>query len=667
MNVYLVFKTHLDVGFTDYASTILDDYLYRYIPAAIELAEELRQRGAEERFVWTTGSWLIYEYLERADPDARARLEAAIERGDIRWHALPFTTHTELIDVSLMRFGLRLSQELDKRFGKTTIAAKMTDVPGHTRGLVPLLAEAGVRFLHLGVNGASPPPEVPEVFRWRDEASDSEVIVMYQKGGYGDLVLVPGLEQALAFAHTEDNQGPQTAEQVVANYAKLKQRLPGAAITAASMDDFALHLEAIRDQLPVVSSELGDTWIHGVGSDPLKVSHYRALMRLRKQWIESGRLGEDDPALMAFSRQLLMVPEHTWGMDEKVHLADYEAYNGEKLRAALQTERFQRFAASWEEQRAYLRDAIAALADSQFAAEAKATLSALAAAQPDLSGFTQLELSALQFENAQLKLAFDSKSGALIQLVDKNSQRDWVAPERGFGTVCYQSFDDKDYQRFYNTYNINHEVTAHWSVDDYTKPGIERAGALSGLWSPTLQRAFQRVEADGTHLLLELRGAEQAVAQLGCPRQFWLEYFLPNDRASFDITLQWFGKAPTRLPEALWFDLQPLVRSDGAWRLRKLGQWIDPRDVVSSGNRSLHAVEDDIRYADAEGSLTITTWDAPLVAPGKPSLLDFPNTLPEVGDGVHINLFNNVWGTNFRMWYDEDTRFRFQIQLGSLH
>ena len=32
----------------------------------------------------------------------------------------------------------------------------MTDVPGHTLGIVPLLAEAGVRFLHLGVNTASP-------------------------------------------------------------------------------------------------------------------------------------------------------------------------------------------------------------------------------------------------------------------------------------------------------------------------------------------------------------------------------------------------------------------------------------------------------------------------------------------------------------------------------
>ena len=57
---------------------------------------------------------------------------------------------------ALFRAGLSFSQELDRRFGVRTTAAKMTDVPGHTLGIVPLLAEAGVRFLHLGVNTASP-------------------------------------------------------------------------------------------------------------------------------------------------------------------------------------------------------------------------------------------------------------------------------------------------------------------------------------------------------------------------------------------------------------------------------------------------------------------------------------------------------------------------------
>ena len=83
----------------------------------------------------------------------------------------------------LFRAGLSYAQELDQRFNLKTTAAKMTDVPGHTLGIVPLLAEAGVHFLHLGVNAASPPPDVPELFRWR-APDGSEIVVMYQRS-YG--------------------------------------------------------------------------------------------------------------------------------------------------------------------------------------------------------------------------------------------------------------------------------------------------------------------------------------------------------------------------------------------------------------------------------------------------------------------------------------------------
>ena len=152
--VHLIFKTHLDVGFTDLAANVFRTYCEMYIPQALKLAREMRESGRPERFVWTVGSWLIYEYLEQAGRRERRRMEEGIAAGDIAWHALPFTTHTELMDSSLFRFGISLSRDLDRRFGRRTIAGKMTDVPGHCRAIVPLLAQAGVRFLHVGVNPA---------------------------------------------------------------------------------------------------------------------------------------------------------------------------------------------------------------------------------------------------------------------------------------------------------------------------------------------------------------------------------------------------------------------------------------------------------------------------------------------------------------------------------
>ena len=55
-------------------------------------------------------------------------------------------------------------------------------MPGHTRGIIPLLAEAGVTFLHIGVNPGSTVPSVPPLFRWQDDGA--ELMVMYESG-YG--------------------------------------------------------------------------------------------------------------------------------------------------------------------------------------------------------------------------------------------------------------------------------------------------------------------------------------------------------------------------------------------------------------------------------------------------------------------------------------------------
>jgi hypothetical protein len=68
-------------------------------------------------------------------------------------------------------------------------------------------------------------------------------------------------------------------------------------------------------------------------------------------------------------------------------------------------------------------------------------------------------------------------------------------------------------------------------------------------------------------------------------------------------------------------------------------------------------------YRNEPLELLLTTLDAPLVAPGEPSLLDFNNEPPDLSKGMHFNLYNNVWGTNFPMWYHEAARFRFVWRL----
>ena len=65
--VLVMFKCHFDAGFIDTQAAVVRRYFTEFFPQAIKVAEEMRQSGSC-RYVWTTGSWLLYEYLEQASP-----------------------------------------------------------------------------------------------------------------------------------------------------------------------------------------------------------------------------------------------------------------------------------------------------------------------------------------------------------------------------------------------------------------------------------------------------------------------------------------------------------------------------------------------------------------------------------------------------------------------
>ena len=659
--IHLIFKTHLDIGFTDSAAGVIQKYFSNYIPKALTTAQELRDMERTEKFIWTTGSWLIYEYLEQANSAQRKEMENAILAGDISWHALPFTTHTELMDVELFRFGLSISQELDRRFGKHTIAAKFTDVPGHTRGIIPLMADADVKFLHIGINPGSTVPSVPPLFRWQ-HPSGKEIVVMVESG-YGSIKFVEGMDDALAFAHTIDNLGPQNPQQVLDAFEKIQTTYPHARIIASTLNSFAEKLEPICPHLPVITQEIGDTWIHGVGSDPIKVSQFRELLRLRTHWLVENPDIHDQKWFRDFQNALLLIPEHTWGMDEKTFLRDHEHYAADSFSVARCKPNFDIFASSWVEKRAYVQGAVNTLKDSRYAEPACQHLQAIRPARPQLEDWEKGIFTDKLIELPQFTIQFDPSTGALVSLLNLSNAKNWADDSHPLGVVRYQTFSAEDYERFFHQYIRPEEQNNYWSREDFTKPGMETANAPSRFWQPMVDEQYMKTTAVDTQALFHLRAEPLCSQEYGCPLDFYLRYTFPQNEAKIRIDLQWFNKPACRLPEAFWFTFKPLHSELAQWSIEKLGEYISPLDVVENGNRHLHAVGKGVLCKDCHEEMEIISLDSPLVAPGQPALLNFTNEQPNMQGGMHFNLLNNVWGTNFPMWFEEDCRFRFLLRF----
>jgi len=707
--VYVMYKCHLDVGFTDTEHGVLRTYFDNYLPRAMDTAEMLRGSGDEQRYIWTIAAWMMYEYLEQASAEKRKRAEQAIAAGDIAWHALPFTWNSEMLDRSLVASSLKLSAALDQRYGKKTIAGKFTDVPCHSRGIVGPLAEAGIRFLDIGDNGGCKAPEVPFVsvpgapseqefqaslqrdkakflslmgkndlpenetrrllrfvaedshpylFNWRDP-DGAEIMVLYHPFGYGSAVAIPGTDFAVSIQVRGDNQGPHTLDEIKAISAWLRIVFPGAQVVAANLNTIATALEPLRPKLPVVTQEMGDTWIYGVGSDPGKVARYRELCRLRREWLASGTIKSGDAVDLAMTRKLILAPEHNWGLSIGQYLRHPEVYTPKELAQARATmPEFKKVDAGWVEKRADM-DAAVSVLPAKLQEEARKRLQTLTPTSPETNGLAPLAKGA-EVKGTHFVLSLDQTTGAIRRLQDRKTGREWASAQHLLASFRYQTYTSADFEHFNHAFNTR---PMHY---DFSKPGIEKYPAQSRTWQPTLQETLAGEDAQGHRIAAELRlpTAEPELADLvSWPKRLTMEIYLPKSEPAVHITFQCFDKLANRLPEAMWLSFSPDAPDGEGWLFEKVDRPVSPHDVIADGGLHLHAVTRNVHYRDPQGSFTLETLDAPLVSPGQRGLLVFDNNQPDMHEGVHVNLYNNLWGTAFPQWYGDDMRFRFVIRV----
>ncbi|MDR3095219.1 MAG: DUF5054 domain-containing protein [Bacteroidales bacterium] len=642
--VHVIFKTHLDVGYTDLASKVEQRYISEFIPKAIAVGEQLQAEGVKDRYVWTTGSWLIDAYLKQASPEAVKKLEDAIRRGDIVWNGVPYTFESEAVTQDLFATTLRLSQRLDKRFGKKTIAAKMTDVPGHTRSIITPLYDAGIRFLQIGVNNQSAVPKVPPVCIWRN--TDGKEMILMCQGGYGENMTLPDGKTAVSINFTGDNHGPHTAEQVKSIYAGLRKKYPDAEIFASTLNDVATEISAMSSLLPVVTSEIGDTWIYGYGSSPVMMAKFRALSRLYSEWIKTGKINPKSDIAIDYAIRLGLVAEHTWGLDVTVWLKNWDITDVDIFNASRNRQDFRLMEESWTEKAANIDKAIALLPEN-LQTEAKAAI----------NGFGTVVAKTITKHNKTKEI---NKNGA-ITFEPRNPKPETQNSNKGAkliaGEVAYQTFSVNDYIVFLKAYcRGKHAIYPNqW----FGKPELENTKAQSAtIAAQTTNVAVSKAGKDKQIDCLLTFPDHPAIDNRVLPEQVHSQYVIHHD-GSVEMTVSLINKPAVRLPEAWWVSFIPeQVVSVIA---EKMGERVDVMDVVEGGNRQMHGIDRYVDVVTTKGTIRITSLDAPLIVVGERNALNYSTSLPDLRKGIHFCLFNNLWGTNFTMWWEGNISYRFNI------
>jgi hypothetical protein len=474
--VHVIQASHFDAGFAYTIRDVLQLWWYTHFPRALSLGLELEQSVNNPNnnlaLHFTAQCWLIDLFfncptnvpgLPCPTSEQIANVTLAIQKGFLTWHAFPFNSEYELHSIGMMNAGIARCHALDDQFGFTRKAtASQRDVPGTTRSVIKTLLENNVTVFSNGVNGASTPPFVPRAFLWQDSSSGLSLPTLIHPYGYGDIqredaVIVPGLSHALVFAWRGDNAGPPiNVAEIASNYATVQQNFPGAKVIFSTFDNFTQHLlvPSVLATLPIITSELGDTWIHGSGSDPFRLAFLKLCAVKLAACIASKSCSLTDPIIANFTRLALKNGEHTWGKDVKTFLHDSTYWTNQQLESQLakNASNFFDIVNSWIEQRAWgITYALEALAGHPLGDDLQTAYNALRPiGPPDTTGFSPFTAGTL-YNAGRWSLSFDTLTGGIDTLIDTSTSTTWASKKTDGSLLAwphYLTLSGDDYAIF---------------------------------------------------------------------------------------------------------------------------------------------------------------------------------------------------------------------------
>ncbi len=359
--VYLINHAHLDIGYTDVHARVADKH-WRGLDSAMAYAERSRGNPPGARFRWNVeGLWPLEGYLASRPAADTARLFAALRRGDLTLTALYANLMSGLSGSEELLRLTEAARTLRRAHGVAITTATTSDVPGFTWGMVPALAQAGIRYLSSGPN-YMPGPSYDgdrightlaawgdKPFWWIGPNGRDSVMVLVAGRGYSWVGGWPSgriaLEDANVMSAYMDSLRAQRYPYDIVQVrvaiggdngfpdAKLADvvrewnaRFESPRLVIASLPElFAAMEQRYGATLPRIRGDLTGYWEDGAMSTAAEqVMNRAAAARLQQAATLASLRGVTLPArdVSTAWRGVLLWSEHTWGADRSISEPD---------------------------------------------------------------------------------------------------------------------------------------------------------------------------------------------------------------------------------------------------------------------------------------------------------------------------------------------------------
>ena len=151
-SLYFLSHSHVDIGYT-HLQTEVEQKQWEYFQQSIDLARRTADYPPEARFKWNSEVlWAVDGYLKQAPAQQQEEFIEAVRKGWIHLDALYGNELTALCRPEELFRLLDCARRLSRQYDLVIDSAMISDVPGYTWGIVPALAQSGVKYFSVGPN-----------------------------------------------------------------------------------------------------------------------------------------------------------------------------------------------------------------------------------------------------------------------------------------------------------------------------------------------------------------------------------------------------------------------------------------------------------------------------------------------------------------------------------
>lgn len=150
--VFLIHQTHLDIGYTHPQEEVLELQV-EHLREAIRFCQASENNPPEARFRWhPEGMWAVDEFMRTASDDEKKTFVEFAKQGRIHLDALYAQAMTCIYSDEELFQLLASAKRFEKEYGVPIVSATESDIPGFSWGLVPILAQSGVKYIGVAPN-----------------------------------------------------------------------------------------------------------------------------------------------------------------------------------------------------------------------------------------------------------------------------------------------------------------------------------------------------------------------------------------------------------------------------------------------------------------------------------------------------------------------------------